>query len=217
MSSLHLKVLPLAQAAIWQGLGVIPSHFVLYGGTAIALRLGHRQSIDFDFFTHLEFVGTDLFRSIELFKDARITQLEKNTLSIIVDRPGPVKISFFGGISCGRVGVPEIAPENQIRLASLTDLFGHKVKVVLQRVEAKDYRDIVALLKSGLSLKGGFEAALGIFGSSFPPSECAKALTYFEGGDLISLSNPEKQTLRSAVRQLPRRFIPIPLLSKTLN
>lgn len=50
----HLEILPKEQRALWkelkplQGMG-----FVLYGGTAIALRLGHRVSIDFDFFSHV--------------------------------------------------------------------------------------------------------------------------------------------------------------------
>jgi len=29
----------------------VPPHFILYGGTALALRLGHRESVDFDFFS----------------------------------------------------------------------------------------------------------------------------------------------------------------------
>jgi hypothetical protein len=47
----RLDVLPLAQKEIWPALSAAPHlSFVLYGGTAIALHLGHRQSVDFDFF-----------------------------------------------------------------------------------------------------------------------------------------------------------------------
>ncbi|MSU47870.1 MAG: hypothetical protein EXS37_02040 [Opitutus sp.] len=46
-----LDPLPPAQRAIWPLLVEIPRHFVLYGGTAVALRLGHRISVDFDFFS----------------------------------------------------------------------------------------------------------------------------------------------------------------------
>lgn len=45
----RLDILPPAQRALWDELGGLPHGFVLYGGTALALRLGHRQSIDFDF------------------------------------------------------------------------------------------------------------------------------------------------------------------------
>jgi hypothetical protein len=40
-------VLPQPQKALWSELKDVPDTFVLYGGTAIALQLGHRQSIDF--------------------------------------------------------------------------------------------------------------------------------------------------------------------------
>src|SRR6266481_4161142 len=46
-----LDILPAAQRQIWTSLAPAPHlNFVLYGGTAIALHLGHRESLDFDFF-----------------------------------------------------------------------------------------------------------------------------------------------------------------------
>ena len=50
----RLEILPVVQKAIWPELSPCKDlGFVLYGGTAIALRLGHRASVDFDFFSHL--------------------------------------------------------------------------------------------------------------------------------------------------------------------
>lgn len=47
-----MDILPMAQRRLWPQLGNAPKlGFVLYGGTAIALRLGHRDSVDFDFFS----------------------------------------------------------------------------------------------------------------------------------------------------------------------
>lgn len=46
-----LEILPRAQKELWPKLAELPQHFVLYGGTGLALRLGHRVSIDFDFFS----------------------------------------------------------------------------------------------------------------------------------------------------------------------
>ena len=47
----NLEILPKSQQQLWQQLKPVSElGFVLYGGTAIALQLGHRQSIDFDFF-----------------------------------------------------------------------------------------------------------------------------------------------------------------------
>jgi len=47
----RLDVLPEPQRKLWPELAGTPDHFILYGGTAIALRFGHRQSVDFDFFS----------------------------------------------------------------------------------------------------------------------------------------------------------------------
>jgi len=48
----NLQILPPAQRRLWDELGHTPREFVLYGGTALALRLGHRHSEDFDFFSN---------------------------------------------------------------------------------------------------------------------------------------------------------------------
>jgi hypothetical protein len=47
----QLSILPEPQRALWPILEQVPKRFVLYGGTAIALRLGHRESVDFYFLT----------------------------------------------------------------------------------------------------------------------------------------------------------------------
>lgn len=46
----RLDILPAQQRSLWPELAAVPRRFILYGGTAIALQLGHRVSIDFDFF-----------------------------------------------------------------------------------------------------------------------------------------------------------------------
>ena len=47
----NLSMLPPPQLRLWLELDSTPDHFTLYGGTAFALRLGHRVSVDFDFFS----------------------------------------------------------------------------------------------------------------------------------------------------------------------
>ena len=60
----RLHILPAPQRALWDELGSTPPHFVLYGGTALALRLGHRVSEDFDFFSSQSFAADDLLRTV---------------------------------------------------------------------------------------------------------------------------------------------------------
>ena len=53
------EILPSAQKNLWPELAGVPPHFVLYGGTALALRLGHRVSVDFDFFSSKTIISND--------------------------------------------------------------------------------------------------------------------------------------------------------------
>jgi hypothetical protein len=94
---------------------------VLYGGTGIALQLGHRSSVDFDFFSSDPLDRAALRRSCAAVREAKTIQEEPDTLSVIADVLGdPVKISFFGRIDFGRVGDP-VAVGGRL-VASLPDL-----------------------------------------------------------------------------------------------
>lgn len=206
----HREILPPAQQRLWPllqpaaGLG-----FVLYGGTAIALRIGHRQSVDFDFFSERPLDRVALLKAFPFLGQATVLQDAPDSLGVLVEDAmgqGYVKISFFGAIGIGRVGEPEFTADGVLQVASLEDLMATKVKVVLQRVEAKDYRDVAAMLAAGLGLPEGLAAAGKMYGRAFQPSESLKALAYFEGGDLNTLTPEEKNQLVkavSAVRNLP--------------
>ena len=89
-----------------------------------------------------------------------------------------------------------------MRNSSLNDLMATKLKVILQRIEAKNYKDIAALLKAGIKLETGLALAKQLYGNSFQPSESLKALAYFKGGDLDILSKEEKKLLVQAVSRV---------------
>lgn len=78
--SLHLKILPPAQLKLWPLLKDIPKEFVLYGGTAVALQLGHRISIDFDFFSDLPLNKEKLLTQFSLLQQYQLVQPEINTI-----------------------------------------------------------------------------------------------------------------------------------------
>lgn len=85
-------------------------------------------------------------------------------------------------------------------------MLGVKLKVLLRRVEAKDYRDIAALLRAGIMLGDGLGAATALYGAQFPPCEALKALVYFEGGDLDMLEPEIKDLLTGPYRPSKARF-----------
>jgi hypothetical protein len=206
---LRLDILPPAQRRVWDELAAIPPEFVLYGGTALALRLGHRQSIDFDFLGSRKFAPRALTDSLPLLAEATITQQAPNTLSVVVSRGGPVKLSFFGVPGIVRLQPAQIAPDNGLQVASLIDLAGTKASVVQQRAEAKDYIDIDAILTDGrIDLPSALAAAKAIYGRQFNPLITLKALSFFDDGDLHRLPDAIKDRLAAAARRVDAERLP---------
>ncbi|MHB8472265.1 MAG: nucleotidyl transferase AbiEii/AbiGii toxin family protein [Gammaproteobacteria bacterium] len=207
----HLEILPPAQQRLWPELSAVTRlGLVLYGGTAVALRLGHRCSVDFDFFTDKPLDKQALITALPLIGESTVLQDQPQAFTVLVDRDGMpnayVKLSFFGTLDFGRIGEPQMTEDGVLQVAALDDLMATKLKVLLQRVEAKDYQDIAAMIKAGASLASGLAAARALYGASFQPSESLKALVYFEGGDLQTLLPEDKEVLikaTSAVRDLP--------------
>jgi len=175
----RLDILPAAQMRLWSELSAVPEEFVLYGGTALALHLGHRTSVDFDFFSLRSLDVESLQADVPFLSDARILQREKNTLSAIVDRGEPVMISFFGLPKLPRLARPHIVRANNMKVASLLDLAGTKASVIQVRAEAKDYVDVDAVIRLGkISLPYALAAAQKLYGATFNPEITLKALSF---------------------------------------
>ena len=190
-----LAALPDEQRRLWPALADVPDSFVLYGGTALALRLGHRSSVDFDFFSSSP-LDHDAVLAIPFVARAEVLQREPTALTLSVVLNGePVKVSFFGDIDIGRVGDPDQTDDEVLWVASILDLFGTKLKVLLQRVAARDYLDLAAILRTGTPLQDGLGAARALFGSEFPPIEAVKALAYFDEGDAANVDTGTRDYL----------------------
>jgi hypothetical protein len=215
----RLAWLPKSQRELWPLLAPLAAEgMVLHGGTAIALRLGHRISVDFDFFTERPLDRDALLSAFPQFGAAAITQDEPNTYTGMVPLSrGEARVSFFGGITFGRIGDPETTDDGVAVVASLQDLMAQKLKVVMQRVEAKDYRDIAAMIRAGVSLGAGTAGAMALFGVSFSAMDCAKALVHFKGGDLATIPPADREVLLKAVRSLRFSLTPAPIRSTSLS
>lgn len=194
----NLDILPESQKALWAELGTTPHDFVLYGGTALALRLGHRTSVDFDFFSNRPFDPETLYAAVPYLRDAAVQQMAPNTLTCSVDRGGAVQVSFFGGLALNRVVDPDEAEGAGIAVASLLDVGAAKAKVVVARPSWKDYVDMDAILRAGEPLARVLCAAVALYGPPYSPLLTLKALTFFDDlGDEIR--EDVRARLRTAV------------------
>jgi hypothetical protein len=209
MSTLRLDILPEAQRALWGALQRMPEGFALYGGTAIALRLGHRQSEDFDYFARKSFEPDLLFAELlerEIIDaGAEVVQLERNTLTLLT-RAG-VRLSCFGVPKLPLLHAPSVLDEHCI--ADLRELAGMNALVVQKRAELKDYVDIDALSQlADLPLIDHLRVAKQLYGQLFAPELTLKSLCHFEDGNLFQLPATVRQRLLRAVRGIKLADLP---------
>ena len=112
----QIEILQPPQQQLWRELKPsVRLGLVLYGGTAIGLRLGHRPSVDFDFFTDKPLQRATLEEAFLFLKQSIVLQQQPYTLTVLVsdleaDRPRAseqsVKLSFFGNLDFGRINKP---------------------------------------------------------------------------------------------------------------
>ncbi len=106
------------------------------------------------------------------------------------------------GLDLARVNPPLTSADNGLRIASVLDLAGTKIKVLQDRAELKDYLDMVAAIESGMTAADAVRAAMTIYGEDFNPMVSLKALTWFEDGDVRQLPASARHLLEEAIRSV---------------
>jgi hypothetical protein len=197
----RLDILPGSQLRLWPELDTVPSDFILYGGTGLALQLGHRASEDFDFFSSSGFEPDHLRSRLPFFRDLDPKDPEtwvhqkRDNLEAFVNRGGLVKVAFSGGLdTLQRIEDPQQAAGSRVRVASLVDLAGMKMRVIQVRGNWKDYVDIHALASHGIDLPTALAAAKAI-DTSFDPATSIRALQFYGDGTLDRISPTMRQDL----------------------
>lgn len=203
----RLDILPAPQRYLWPELAQVPRKFVLYGGTGLALRLAHRQSVDFDFFSSESFSPEELL-ALPLLKGAQVVRVRQDLLEVTVNRGGPVKLEFIGGFTNGRVADPDLTDDGVVYVASLLDIAGNKMGAVWNRSAAKDMLDVYALLEHGMTMAEMFGAAQALYGEQFYPMIAIRNFGSFVDGDLPSLPANVKGVLSRAAGRLSIERIP---------
>ena len=119
--------------------------FYLAGGTALAIYIGHRDSIDFDFFKKGDFDTDHVFDLLQKECsgcELTIVQKEKNTLSVLVNKK--IKLSFFG-YKYPLIDV--LTDTTYLNIASIKDIAVMKLGAITSRSLEKDYVDLYYILK----------------------------------------------------------------------
>lgn len=156
--------------------------FYLAGGTALALQLGHRESVDFDWFSDRPFNPADIENLLASIGDVMVTESKKDTLHCIFDE---VQVTWL------MYRYPLLQPKLQlkangtaIQMASLTDIGTMKLVAVSQRGARKDFVDLFFLEKAGIPIL----QLLQQLPTKFPNAKVnyyhiVKSLTFFDDAE----------------------------------
>lgn len=139
--------------------------YLLCGGTALAMQIGHRMSEDLDFMmwriskTEKPEVN---WNAIERELVAKVGEIESfnmlgfDQVEFVVEG---VKLSFFVSDNLSPVAEP-IEYIGNIRLADIESIMVMKLEVMLRRMKFRDYYDIYCILREGHSIHRGIERSL---------------------------------------------------------
>lgn len=143
---MFIDILDKKRKEILPRLKIFSSSFYLAGGTGLALQLGHRDSVDFDFFTSKNFDNAKLFETIKnQFANYKIKKIqdESGTLSIILS--SKIKISFF---YFSNKLIDKKVKTEYFDIASIRDIAAMKMWAIINRATSKDYIDLYFILKN---------------------------------------------------------------------
>ncbi len=176
---MHLEILTHNQRDLLDLLADFADAYYLAGGTAIALYIGHRRSIDFDLFTeksvHRMSIRNHIGKSV--YPIEQVLYEEEGQLHIIVHA---IKLTFYHfPYSIAR----ETKLSNGLFIPSLLSLAAMKVLALGGRAKWKDYIDLFFLLHDHFSLKQICEQASLMFRDAFNEKLFREQLAYFKDID----------------------------------
>ena len=176
---MHNNVLTDKQKKLLPLITAFSKDYYLVGGTAIALHIGHRRSIDFDLFTRDDINRGNIRNRIEKdgFAIENVLYEAFDQLHVIVNS---VKITFF---NFPYEVVHPIDFEDIICVPALLDLAAMKTYALGGRAKWKDYVDLYFILKYYYDLRKISSRAAGIFGNSFNAKLFREQLCYFDDID----------------------------------
>lgn len=194
---MHKEILNNDQLELLQLLTLFKREYYLVGGTAIALHIGHRRSIDYDLFKSSPLSHKNILQKlVTANKNYIITRRVTEQLDVTVQN---VKFTFF------QFPFPVFAScefEGYIKMPDLLTLAAMKAYALGRRSKWKDYVDLYFILRDYYSVKQVSEKAILIFNDLFSEKQFRSQLSYFEDIDysekidyhIVALSNDEIKT-----------------------
>ncbi len=185
--------------------------FFLVGGTALALHLGHRVSVDLDLFTINEFACEDILLTLkDKYKYSIIKKQDKNLMILNLSDPKfpghSVKVDF---LRYPHPLIDDPIRTDGLRILSVKDIIPMKLSAISGRGAKKDFYDIYHLLDD-FTLPQMME----LFSKKYPNTthvQVLKSLLYFVDADNnldpISLKNVFWEDIKSKIRNVVNDYL----------
>ena len=176
---MHLEILSPGQRDLLPFIKQFSPGFYLAGGTAIALQIGHRRSIDFDLFTRKSLNKLSIRREFEKagLAPERVLYEDSQQFDLILNS---VKVTF---LSYPYQINPELHLADKILLPDLLTLSAMKALALAGRGKWKDYVDLTFILRDHYSLADIAQKAKELFGEYFNKKLFIEQLCYFDDID----------------------------------
>lgn len=173
---MHPEILSKEQKRLLPVIALFKKEYYLVGETAIALHLGHRQSVDFDLFKKNKLRKNDIFTKLRSVSREIINGYEdSDQLNLMVDG---VKFTFF---QFPYEILIHSELEGIIKMPNLLTLSAMKAFALVRRAKWKDYVDLYFILKFHFSIKEISNEAKVLFKDQFSEKMFKMQLGYFDG------------------------------------
>jgi len=173
---MHEEIFSERQKRLLPLIGRFKSEFGLVGGTAIALQIGHRRSIDFDLSTLGTLNNERMMNLIrELYPIEAILVDEANELTVVANA---VKLTFFRY----PFDISFVIEHEYLKTPDLLTLASMKAYALGRRAKWKDYVDLYFVFKK-YSLNDLVKRSEEIFKNEFNEKLFREELNYFEDID----------------------------------
>lgn len=171
----------------------------LVGGTALALQLGHRTSVDLDFFGRINADSEDLRDILREVGRVEVASVSKN-----------INIFWINGVKVDMVNYPYPwldlpIVEDGVRLASLNDIAAMKISAIVNRGTKKDFIDLYTLLQHF-----ALDEILDMYSRKYSDGSLfivMKSLTYFDDAETDPMPNVLNDTTWETVKDFLRKVV----------
>lgn len=139
---MHPEAIKSEQKKVFEKLKHFPE-FYLAGGTALALQIGHRISIDFDLFSEKEISPQFLNKVRRIFKEFK-TEIVINHSEQLSIKANGIKIDF---VKYNFRPIADLINFRDVKLLSTPEIAAAKAHTIGRRITLKDYIDLYFILK----------------------------------------------------------------------